>query len=1765
MKKKITFLLMIFALLGGMNFNVLNAQETITIGSGSTTDAYLPTSTYYNYSMTQQIYTADEINSGAGFITHIAIRPATSNMSRNIIIYMENIDETAIPTTSGSMTYIVNDKPLYQGFTNFGNSGEWKTIELTTPFEYDGRNILLCISDITGSYYNGNQYFHTDETSVYSSVTKYRDGAKYDPTTEQYTIVETSYYGGTTYYAKKERNQIQFTITPASANVEVSAESIALGDVRLGNYWTEKNASANVEIKATATTITSISCNNNFFTLNYDLNQNPVALNVSYNKEANVSGAQSGNITISSADCEPVVIPVTATAYNPANGDVYENPITVNFDANNSFTAQATGMYDDYILPGEAEDGNAGDAVYKFTLANDAVVTANVNGTNAIAAIYKAEDLQGNGPSSDNNYEGVQSGPTGPTTFFFNFDDHGIEEFTLLDKNNDGRNWAIESNKIDKNSICSYSYIQTGSQNITPDNYFYTNDSYAITANSKLTYKVLSTWSEYYAIVIFENGVETTVQEGIIQTSGTETKDVDLSAYAGKSVQIGFRHFNCTGQYYIAIDDLALTDGSAKSRAGEAQIDGVQYPAGTYYLVAAAEGDFTLNLSTGSIPAPEQFAYTAPENNTIVEETNPELSWESAKYATSYDVYLGTTKVAEDITATSFQTTGLSNNTKYNWQVVAKNSIGEFKGEVYSFITPLDIPQNVTASSNEIYPNANNVTITWDAITGVKGYNVYVKANGEGSGIKHNGNELVTATSYELSNMDYSQNGHVVYVTAVYEIEGETYESNSSAAQTIKVTEFSEVSFVVTEGSNAVAGVKIVAVGTDEFGKTAEYTFYTKENGECTENILIGTYSITASKPDYKTNTIELTVNYGENVSFIALESNPSAPFAVSAEEGLVSWDAEYASYNVYRRDSEGLVKSLATEVKAEEYQDAEWETLADGEYEYGVSAMMVETNNITESFNTYSIPEGWTQNGTYTWNFNGATAYLYVYTSTSLQSNLTSPMIDLTGIASPKVTFKYCTYSQYGSSYSNTITVSVAESLDGAWTQIWSNNKKFTGYNTYENAEADLSNYSGKKVYVKFSSNINYCYSYIDDVVLPNATSSESKINWSAPVEKGGITFTGEGNWNTADNWNTVPTSTDKVTINGNATITEDVTVGSIKIASGATLTVKKGVVLNVTNGISNTNAAALVMEDGAQIIQTNSNVAATFNMNIVNPQNGWGAEQKDGWQFIASPLLNAKTSAFETSGENNDFDLYKYDGTKEGAEWVNYKDHQLEGDTFFYDFSNGMQGWTTINANADSYTWGHTEDGTGKNFSYGAPNGYNGEKGCLFSDAVWYNSSWQAQYINPNDYVVSPERVMIVKDSKLSFYIQSATYNYSSGEITVLVSESENASADSFVQIHSVNYSDKEWLPVTISLAEYAGKEVWIAIRHKINSAYNSYILIDNLELTDGKTRSRSKELFEDAFVNGRGYLASYETLTTATLSGYLYNKDNFDFTEVTYTEGKELANFHLLGNPFSFDMDWSKITVENVYEAFATVDSTGGYIQRINGTIPVGDGFFVKAKGENPSISYNAGSKSRGENVEYINVVASGKQGSNNVIIKLSGKEEKGFSKLENLNQSIADIYVKNNGRQYSVLGYDNDVKEVELFFDAKEMGNYTIGIEPNGKFQSVTLVDRMTGAETNMLLDSYTFTATANDNPNRFLIRLDNGQSATDGNFVYQSGEELIVDAEGTIQIIDVMGRMVYSNDVESSNNRINVSNLKGATYIVRNISNNTVRTQKIVIL
>ena len=319
-------------------------------------------------------------------------------------------------------------------------------------------------------------------------------------------------------------------------------------------------------------------------------------------------------------------------------------------------------------------------------------------------------------------------------------------------------------------------------------------------------------------------------------------------------------------------------------------------------------------------------------------------------------------------------------------------------------------------------------------------------------------------------------------------------------------------------------------------------------------------------------------------------------------------------------------------------------------------------------------------------------------------------------------------------------------------------------------------------------------------------------------------------------------------------------------------------------------------------------------------------------------------------------------------------------------------------------------------------------------------------------------------------------------------------------------------------------------------------------------------------ETFTSGVGYLASYQAKTTATLKGTLNKSTVLDLSsgQLSYHWGG-LADIYLIGNPFPFDMDWNEMSYYNVVDGFAVVTAEGGY-DYSQTTIPVGDGFLVKTTGRTPALYYEHVTDSKSRNAEQsksINIIASGNAGNDNVVVNLAGEGE-GFPKLQNFNDDIATVYVQNNDANYGIYNCDENTTEIELCFNANQMGNYTISVEPTGEFSSIVLVDRFTGIETNMMVDDYHFTAMSDANNNRFILKLavSDQQSAVSDNFVYQSGEELIIEAEGTVQIIDVMGRVVYNSNVE--NNRINVSDFNNGTYVVRVINETGVKVQKIIL-
>ena len=319
-----------------------------------------------------------------------------------------------------------------------------------------------------------------------------------------------------------------------------------------------------------------------------------------------------------------------------------------------------------------------------------------------------------------------------------------------------------------------------------------------------------------------------------------------------------------------------------------------------------------------------------------------------------------------------------------------------------------------------------------------------------------------------------------------------------------------------------------------------------------------------------------------------------------------------------------------------------------------------------------------------------------------------------------------------------------------------------------------------------------------------------------------------------------------------------------------------------------------------------------------------------------------------------------------------------------------------------------------------------------------------------------------------------------------------------------------------------------------------------------------------FESTFEQGVGYLASYETETTATFKGTLNHEKSYTFNLAAYDDSKNLANFNLLGNPFSFNMNWANTTVSGLVNGYAVVNEQGGYNYLTTGVIKVGDGFFVKATDANPSLTYNTRGNRNHEKASSLNVISSSKAGDDNVIINLAGEQE-GFPKIKNFNENIAVVYVTEDDMAYGIYNCNEDALEVELAFKVSNMGEYNIHIEPNGYFDYVTLVDLSNGSETNMLTSSYSFTAVPKENGKRFVLKFAKSEMPEgQDNFVYQSGKELIVETEGTVQIIDIMGRVIYSNEVTNDNNRIDISGLHSAAYIVRLINNDSVKTQKVVV-
>ncbi|MBO6056902.1 MAG: choice-of-anchor J domain-containing protein [Bacteroidales bacterium] len=292
-------------------------------------------------------------------------------------------------------------------------------------------------------------------------------------------------------------------------------------------------------------------------------------------------------------------------------------------------------------------------------------------------------------------------------------------------------------------------------------------------------------------------------------------------------------------------------------------IEDLYVKAGTYYLaVASTDAEFPVSIATAEVPAPEQAVILYPydgETNVVA----PYLAeWVLGDYTEEMQVLVGTQYPPQtalidwtDYLVESAFILELEPNQSYFMQVNERNAAGTTMGEIIAFTTPINAVDEVIVTNPALYPG-DAAMLTWTAPErSFKGYNIYQ------DGVKIN-ESLVTTTEYAVEDLPYNMDGYVFQVSAVFD----AGESALSEPDTAYMTGFGSVNGYVydTDTLHPIANATMVVVGIDEYGAIQQYEFLTDETGFYEGEVLAGLYAVGILTEGYETAGTVIYVAYDQ-------------------------------------------------------------------------------------------------------------------------------------------------------------------------------------------------------------------------------------------------------------------------------------------------------------------------------------------------------------------------------------------------------------------------------------------------------------------------------------------------------------------------------------------------------------------------------------------------------------------------------------------------------------------------------------------------------------------------------------------------------------------------------------------------------------------------------------------------------------------------------------------------------------------------------------
>ena len=1208
MRKKSLLLLLLMAMFAPW---AAMAQETVEIGTdgGTTNNSYLPGYTLYDNTLSEQIYTAEEVTM-AGTISSIAFYNGGSTKSPTVTLYMVNTDKEAFSSTSDWLTVTSSDK-VYEGSVTF-TAGEWTTITLDTPFDYDGSSNLGLVAHVHMDQYSSGLscrvFTSTDNCSMYA----YRDNTVYNPTNPG---VNASGRLGV-------KNQIKLEITPSSGVVCDKPETFEASNVTSNSAtltWTGGSGNYNVEYKlASETEWTSFITNTTATTCNltgltpgsaYQARVQSACGTDPETGDALTSGWKSVNFTTA---CGAITtFPWTETFERYASGN-FSDPCWVNEHISGSGTSV-------FQISTSSNEGNSTHQLQLPDMSKG-TLTKLVLPEMTLPENYEFSiDIYRSSSTYNESYplEGIRVYAS------TNGEIEGATELAFIPRHFQVSNdvipaesalgWYTYELPIGMSGTC-YIILRGESQYCTStymDNLAVKEiptclkpTGLAVTANSITAHSATITWtSDADAWQICLNNDE----ENLIDVTETTYTFTGLTSETSYSVKV---RTNCDGDY----------------------------------------SEFTLPVSfTTAIACP------APTSLVVNYQggTSATFTWTETGSATSWDIQYSTTADFNDITTVnvydnpSFELTGLALATTYYVRVNAfcdADGISAYTN-VVSFTTDLCMPENqclITFDLTDSYGDGWN------------GAYIDVVDVATGTSLAHmSNNNTSKASETETYTLSVCDGREIQFVWHTGNYDSECSFVIKDVNEEVIANSISTLPDNYTVNCTTNSCRKPTNLTASEVGPDFAILSWT-ENGEATE----WTIEVTAVEAEQVTQwnastnpyTIYLTPEtaysvrvlpicevekWSDPITFTTLSECPAITDVtvsnITHYDANVSWTGYSESFNVFVGYNE----------TAETYVDVDFED------------QTIPSTWINSSTNAWSVVEG--NNG-----------YCIKSGNAGVSSSTSEISFTYTLPTDGKIEFDALCQGEGTSTFfdhcdfyiDNNIKLSAGANIAG-WNhysfEVTEGEHTFRWAYTKDSSvdkEGDafsVDNINLVKVNriwnTPITVNTNECAltdltpdsEYFVKVVASCNATEESEVVSFTTMSANHKLFITEGNWSDANNWSPagVPTIEQDVELRANVTITGE--------AEAANIT-----------GTTGTNAHTLTIADGGKLKHLNAGVTATVKKSI----NPW--TENGGYYLIANPTTaNYTPKADGTDGIlAGNYDLYSwsYDAT-DGNEWRNYK----------------------------------------------------------------------------------------------------------------------------------------------------------------------------------------------------------------------------------------------------------------------------------------------------------------------------------------------------------------------------------------------------------------------------------------------------------------------------------------------------------------------------